>query len=169
MWGCAREWCWQGLCNKSPFSHFCCLCTAHCTPSALWPWLHLAPGDPPADWVIQLIENPSQPLFVFVQIKKCICPNSKMYLSKLLNVFCCLCTAHCTPSALWPWLHLAPGDPRQMKSCNLLKIHLPLVAKPMQICLLSGRQFEQTFENTHWRKVKPMQPSAPFLSDLDCI
>ena len=34
-------------------------------------------------------------------------------------------------------------------------------AKPMQpirLCMHSGRQFEDTFENTQWRKDKQMQP-----------
>ena len=30
--------------------------------------------------------------------------------------------------------------------------------QPMWLCIFSGRQFEETFENTQWRKVKQMQP-----------
>jgi len=30
--------------------------------------------------------------------------------------------------------------------------------QPMWLCILSGRQFEETFENVQWRKVKRMQP-----------
>ena len=30
--------------------------------------------------------------------------------------------------------------------------------QPMWLCILSGRWFEETFENTQWRKVKQMQP-----------
>ena len=30
--------------------------------------------------------------------------------------------------------------------------------QPMWLCLFSGKQFEDTFENAHWRKVKQMQP-----------
>ena len=32
--------------------------------------------------------------------------------------------------------------------------------QPMQFCILSGRQFEDTFENTQWRKVKTNVTSA---------
>ena len=28
----------------------------------------------------------------------------------------------------------------------------------MPLCILSGRQFEDTFENSQWRKAKQMQP-----------
>ena len=30
--------------------------------------------------------------------------------------------------------------------------------QPMQLCLFSGRSFEDTFENAQWRKIKQMQP-----------
>ena len=30
--------------------------------------------------------------------------------------------------------------------------------QPMQICLFSGRKFEDTFENAQWREIKQMQP-----------
>ena len=29
--------------------------------------------------------------------------------------------------------------------------------QPMRLCICSGRQFEKTFENSHWRKVLQMQ------------
>ena len=30
--------------------------------------------------------------------------------------------------------------------------------QPMWLCIISGEQFEETFKNTQWRKVKQMQP-----------
>ena len=30
--------------------------------------------------------------------------------------------------------------------------------QPMRLCLFLGKQFEDTFENTQWRKAKQMQP-----------
>ena len=30
--------------------------------------------------------------------------------------------------------------------------------QPMRLCILSGRQFEDTFQNAQWRKVKQVQP-----------
>ena len=56
---------------------------------------------------------------------------------------------------------------RQLNAFHMkihLQIHSPLrwsgempKMQPMRICLLSGRQFEETFEKVQWRKVEQMQ------------
>ena len=33
----------------------------------------------------------------------------------------------------------------------------------MRLCIFSGKQFEATFENTQWRKVKQMQPMRLYI------
>ena len=39
-----------------------------------------------------------------------------------------------------------------------LRRHLKIHGEKSNKCILSSRQFEETFENTQWRKVKQMQP-----------
>ena len=60
--------------------------------------------------------------------------------------------------------------PNKCNQCNFasfharsLKVHLKIHSgeksmQPMWLCLFSGRQFEETFENSQWGKDQQMQP-----------